>query len=396
MGYSGMKRYSITEPLPNNMSSLPPLSLYIHFPWCVRKCPYCDFNSHTLRQDLPEALYIQALQTELKGYLPSLEYRPFISVFMGGGTPSLFSGEAIQTLMDTLQDVLAPHCEVTLEANPGTVEQQRFQQYHEAGVNRLSIGVQSFQAVFLQGLGRIHNGDEACRAIETAQQVGFNNINIDLMHGLPEQRWKQAENDLTTALAFHPTHLSWYQLTLEPNTAFYHAPPTLPDESTLHEIQTQGHELLTHHGFQHYEVSAYSTPQQHCIHNENYWTFGDYLGIGAGAHSKITHSNGHIERFWNVKHPKQYLAKDTPTVGEKKILTSKEIPFEFMLNALRLQRPIAYDLFVERTGLSMDTVKGILHQLEQEQCLTQNEKTFALTALGHRFLDDVVGRFLVQ
>ncbi|MHA7841050.1 MAG: radical SAM family heme chaperone HemW [Gammaproteobacteria bacterium] len=376
------------------MSFLPPLSLYIHFPWCIQKCPYCDFNSHTLKQDLPETLYIRALQQELNIHRPLLAQRPIISVFMGGGTPSLFSGKAIQTLMDTLQNLLAPYCEVTLEANPGTVEQQHFQQYHEAGVNRISLGVQSFQPHCLKSLGRIHNDIEACRAIETAQTAGFQHINIDLMHGLPQQTWKEAQADLMTALSFHPTHLSWYQLTLEPNTPFYQTPPTLPDETTLHNIQMQGHQLLIQHGFHHYEVSAYSTPQHHCIHNTNYWTFGDYLGIGAGAHSKITHKNGLIERFWNVKHPKQYLNNNTPTIGEKKILTAKEVPFEFMLNALRLQRPIAYKLFTERTGLSIATIQKTLDQLEEEHCLIQNVDTFSLTALGHRFLDNVVARFL--
>lgn len=376
------------------MPTLPPLSLYIHFPWCIEKCPYCDFNSHRLRDNLPETPYLTALQAELKTYLPIFAQRPFISVFMGGGTPSLFSGEAIQRLMHTLQPLLAPHCEITLEANPGTVEQKRFQQYREAGVNRLSLGIQSFQDNFLKSLGRIHNGSDACRAIEAAQQAGFERFNLDLMHGLPQQRWEDAHQDLSTALSFHPTHLSWYQLTLEPNTAFHRTPPTLPDEKTLHEIQTKGHHLLLSHGLTHYEVSAYSTPDHHCIHNENYWTFGDYLGIGAGAHSKITHSNGDIERFWNVKHPKQYLDSNTPTVAENKLLAAEEIPFEFMLNAMRLQRPIAYGLFMERTGLAIETVKGILQGLEDEQCLTQHKESFSLTALGHRFLDDVVARFL--
>lgn len=376
--------------------NLPPLSLYIHFPWCIRKCPYCDFNSHQLSTPIPEEDYINVLAKELILYEAQLTERTLISIFMGGGTPSLFSGPALAKLMKIIEQrcKLAPQCEITLEANPGTAEQARFKHYYESGINRLSLGVQSFQTKFLQRLGRIHDATEACRAIEIAQTAGFTNFNLDLMHGLPDQTWQEAHYDITTALSFQPTHLSWYQLTLEPDTPFYHRPPQLPTEDILDTIYEQGHNYIIQNNYHHYEVSAYSQPLKQCVHNQNYWLFGDYLGIGAGAHSKLTHA-GYIERFVNIKYPRQYLNYVDSPVESKRILTPEEIPVEFMLNILRLQdQLVSYELFTERTDLSPAVINNTLTKLATEGYLTHNDQGFKLTTLGHRFLNNVLENFL--
>jgi len=289
-------------------TALPPLSLYIHFPWCVRKCPYCDFNSHAVRGDLPEDQYIDALLADLESDLPRVWGRPVRSVFLGGGTPSLFSPEAIERLLAGVRArvTLVPEAEVTLEANPGTVETERFRGYRAAGVNRLSIGIQSFQPEQLQKLGRIHGRDEALAAAQAARAAGFDNFNLDLMFGLPQQTLDEALADLRTALALNPTHLSLYQLTLEPNTLFHAQPPELPDEDVLAAMQEALQAELADAGFTQYEVSAYARAGRRCRHNLNYWQFGDYLGIGAGAHAKITDADG-ITRLWKVKQPRNFL-----------------------------------------------------------------------------------------
>lgn len=375
----------------------PPLSLYVHLPWCVKKCPYCDFNSHPLRESIPEDAYIDALIRDLDHDLPLLKNRAIHSIFFGGGTPSLFSGAAIARLLNHIRSqlTLTQDCEITLEANPGTVEQQRFYDYRQAGVNRLSIGIQSFNNEHLKRLGRIHGGDEAERAIAIARQAGFTNINLDLMHGLPEQTLEQALTDLSTAIDFSPPHLSWYQLTLEPNTLFYQQPPALPDDDHLWEIQQAGLRLLSAAGFDHYEVSAHCQPDQFSRHNLNYWEFGDYLGIGAGAHSKITDSETQtIWRFSKLKHPKAYLSPNESFIAEKQAIDTDNRRFEFMLNALRLNRPLSFALFTRRTGLAQDTLSVPLNIGQDKGWLTINEKGFTLTPSGRNFLNDVVSLFM--
>lgn len=374
-----------------------PLSLYIHLPWCVKKCPYCDFNSHFLREAIPEAAYIDALIRDLKSDLADVDNRPLISIFIGGGTPSLFSSDAIARLLTEVKNLipLNPDCEITLEANPGTVEQERFYGYREAGVNRLSIGIQSFNPEHLTRLGRIHNGDEALQAVAIARQANFNNINLDLMYGLPQQTISEALADLTTALSLNPTHLSWYQLTLEPNTPFYHKPPPLPNDDYLWDMQQQGQSLLRAHGFNQYEVSAYTHSDYFSRHNLNYWQFGDYLGIGAGAHSKITDVRQKtVTRCWKVKHPKEYLQKEHDFAGNRHQVKARDLPFEFMLNALRLNGEINNSLFCERTGLELNAIIPVLTIAASKQLMHWDDKKFALTSLGKNFMNEVVELFM--
>ncbi len=375
-----------------------PLSLYIHMPWCVRKCPYCDFNSHAQQGELPQEAYIDALVTELQSRLTVINQRPIHSIFIGGGTPSLFSPQSYATLFNAIARLctLEKNIEITLEANPGTVEQTNFQGYRDVGINRLSLGIQSFQTEKLKSLGRIHGSEEAHRAVAIAHQTGFTNINIDLMHGLPKQTIDDALYDLKTALTLAPTHLSWYQLTLEPNTYFYKHPPRLPKDEAIWKMQLAGKQLLAENNFNQYEVSAFCQPSFHCQHNLNYWEFGDYLGIGAGAHSKITHYNGHISRHSNVKSPKNYLDKDKTRKEEEKILTADELVFEFMLNALRLQKPIPHDLFTARTGLPLTYIQHSLQLAHQYQFLEPTNNCFTLTPLGTHFLNDVIELFLIS
>lgn len=374
-----------------------PLSLYIHMPWCVRKCPYCDFNSHQLKNDLPEEQYINTLLRDLENDLPMVANRKLISIFIGGGTPSLFSPDAIEKLLTEIQKKIPfeQNIEITLEANPGTVDQQRFIGFYQAGINRLSIGIQSFQADKLQKLGRIHNDESALNAVIAVKNAGFKQYNLDLMHGLPDQTLQDACHDLQTALDFIPPHLSWYQLTLEPNTLFHHRPPQLPDENTLIDIQDMGHNLIINKGYQHYEVSAYCQPGNECRHNINYWEFGDYLGIGAGAHSKITDTQNHIiTRTWKIKHPQNYLNCADSFIGEISIINQQEISFEFMLNALRLQKPISKKLFEERTGLPISTIDTQLSLAQQKQLLKVDQNSFEPTQLGRRFLNDLIAIFM--
>lgn len=374
-----------------------PLSLYIHLPWCVKKCPYCDFNSHALKNAIPEDAYVQALLDDFSTYLPQIANRPLISIFFGGGTPSLFSGEAIHTLLTQLksQATFADDIEITLEANPGTVDESRFQHYFTAGVNRLSIGVQSFNAKHLKKLGRIHDDTQAQSAIQAAKKAGFQNINIDLMYALPEQTLEEAMLDLETAMQFNPTHLSWYQLTLEPNTLFHHAPPPLPDEDLMFTIQESGFALLQQQDFQRYEISAFAKNNRRCIHNLNYWQFGDYIGIGAGAHSKLTDiKSGNIVRIAQVKHPNDYLQQAKRKAPQKKIVTEKDIVFEYMLNVLRLIDGAPTTDFVKRTGLSRENLQKPLSIAIEKNLYPAKSTHDIATPLGHQFLNELTAIFL--
>lgn len=378
------------------MSSLPPLSLYIHVPWCVRKCPYCDFNSHTSPQSLPEKAYVAALIADLQADLAWVQGRKIGSVFIGGGTPSLFSGQTYQDLFTQLRQYLdfSSDCEVTLEANPATVEHDNFEGYLAAGINRLSLGVQSFNPTHLQTLGRIHSQQDAFNAIQLAKTAGFSNFNLDLMHCLPQQDLSQALEDIDCALSFHPTHLSWYQLTIEPNTAFYRQPPALPDDDILWAIQEAGQQKLAQAGFQQYEVSAYSQ-QRPSKHNLNYWQFGDYLAIGAGAHGKVTTPEG-IFRYRKTRLPKDYLAaapQQQARLGLEKIVT-EDLYFEFMMNALRLKNGVPIDYFQQRTGLAWSDLLTQIQPAINKQWLTLDTQHIKCTDLGFNYLNDVLSLFL--
>ncbi len=379
------------------MTTVPPLSLYIHFPWCVRKCPYCDFNSHTLKQDLPEAAYIEALLADLQQDLSLVQNREIVSIFMGGGTPSLFSPEAMAYLLNQIKQMLScsKELEITLEANPGTVEQERFKGFYQAGINRLSLGIQSFQDDKLKTLGRIHDANAAIQAVVAAKQAGFTNFNLDLMFGLPEQEIAEALYDLNTAIALEPTHLSWYQLTLEPNTLFYHQRPTLPEDDKLWEMQQQGQALLAKHHYNPYEISAYSRDGFQCLHNRNYWEFGDYLGIGAGAHGKITDSNKRqVIRTHKVKHPKDYLNPSRSFIAGQTVVPPSELSFEFMLNHLRLKQPILFDLFEQRTFLPKTVLEIQLQRASEHLFIEQSQQGFVTTQLGWQFLNNLTEIFL--
>ncbi|SFR50887.1 oxygen-independent coproporphyrinogen-3 oxidase [Marinobacter gudaonensis] len=372
----------------------PPLSLYIHVPWCVRKCPYCDFNSHALQGELPESAYLDALLEDLDQDLALVSGRKISTVFIGGGTPSLLSGAFYQALFGRLREklALAVDAEITLEANPGTLEAGRFEAFRKAGINRLSIGVQSFDPDHLTVLGRIHDSDSAHRAIQTARQAGFDNFNIDLMHGLPGQTPEQAVRDLEAALAYEPPHLSWYQLTLEPNTEFYSRPPSLPDDDRLWDIYQQGARFLRAHGYRDYEVSAWCRNNRASRHNLNYWTFGDYLALGAGAHGKVSFADGRIQRYWKTRQPEAYLNRiGSRTAGTAEI-EPDERPLEFLMNALRLSEGVDETLFLQRTGLPLATVGVKLDQLRKEGLLEKGR--LQATDLGQRYLNSLLERFL--
>lgn len=379
----------------------PPLSLYIHFPWCVAKCPYCDFNSHAMKQPIDEAAYCQQLIADLQHsqekFAHYLQERPIRSIFMGGGTPSLFSGTALATLLDKIKKILPvnPDAEITLEANPGTVEQQRFHDYYQAGINRLSLGIQSFDDGMLKKLGRIHDSREAHKAIACARAAGFNNLNLDLMFGLPQQSIKQAFYDLDQAFAAAPTHISWYQLTLEPNTLFFKHPPPIPTEDQVFDIYQFGQQRLLDQGYRNYEISAYGKEGYYCQHNMNYWQFGDYLGIGAGAHSKLTaYRTGEIVRFVKHKQPKLYLKTTVDFLQSREIIAPAACAFEFMLNALRLNQPIPLSLFTERTGLEVRSIETPLKTAIAQGMLSNSEGNIHKTHLGQRFVDDILQLFL--
>lgn len=374
-----------------------PLSLYIHLPWCARKCPYCDFNSHEFHGNLPEELYINALTRDLDDNLPAIWGRGLMSIFFGGGTPSLFSPSAIEKILTIIHSRLrfGASTEITLEANPGTIDESRFKGFRAAGVNRLSIGIQSLQDSKLKALGRIHDREYALRAIESAINAGFTNFNLDLMHGLPDQSVEEALGDLHDALQFQPPHLSWYQLTIEPNTFFHNQTPTLPDENILWDIQEAGKTLLAKHHLNQYEVSAYALEDRQCLHNLNYWEFGDYLGIGAGAHSKLTQvDEGTITRHWQVKNPKDYLDKSKNQTANRSILSPQDCVFEFMLNALRLTGGVPSSLFEERTGLALQLIEPMLSVAREKKLLMKNSEIICATPLGQRYLNDLLQIFL--
>ncbi|MDF2867952.1 MAG: hemN [Gammaproteobacteria bacterium] len=379
------------------MTTLIPLSLYIHFPWCIRKCPYCDFNSHALKQDLPEEDYIKALLADLQQDLSLVQNREIVSIFMGGGTPSLFSPQAIAYLLSQIKQMLpcSPKLEITLEANPGTVEQDRFKGFYQAGINRLSLGIQSFQDDKLKTLGRIHDANAAVRAVLATKQAGFTNFNLDLMFGLPKQEIDDALYDLNTAIALEPTHLSWYQLTLEPNTLFYHQRPTLPADDKIWEMQQQGQALLAKHHYRQYEISAYSREGFPCLHNRNYWEFGDYLGIGAGAHGKITDSNTQqVIRTHKAKHPKDYLDPNRPFIAGQIKVPANELSFEFMLNNLRLKQAVLFNLFEQRTFLAKTVLTASLQKATELLFIEQTRQGFQVTELGWQFLNNLMEIFL--
>lgn len=374
--------FGVTAPLP--------LALYVHWPWCVRKCPYCDFNSHESAPQ--EAAYLAALIADLEAALPAIWGRTIVSVFIGGGTPSLMSGATVDALLAALRMrlPLLPDAEITLEANPGTVEAERFAAYRGAGVNRLSLGIQSFADAKLAALGRIHSGDEARRAITIAQRH-FARVNLDLMYALPEQTLTEARRDIETAIATGVTHLSAYHLTLEPNTQFHHAPPPLPDDDLAADMQDMVEESLAAAGFDHYETSAFAKPSQRCAHNLNYWTFGDYLGIGAGAHSKLSDHTG-IRREARPRHPKDYLA--APVTRNWQSVAQEDLPGEFMMNALRLAAGVPLDYFAERTGLPLAVIEKSALAARREGLLELAAGRLQPTAQGRRFLNRLIGLFL--
>lgn len=372
----------------------PPLGLYIHIPWCVQKCPYCDFNSHGQRDVIPEKAYIAHLLDDLAEDVKRVPNRTVTSIFIGGGTPSLFSEAGIAQLLDGVRTRidLADTAEITLEANPGTVEAGRFAGYVQGGVNRLSIGIQSFQPQHLSALGRIHDSEQAQFAIQQAQGAGLNSFNTDLMHGLPNQSIDNALADLQTAIRFAPKHLSWYQLTIEPNTPFYSKPPTLPDDDILWDIQSQGHDMLTAAGYEQYEISGYSQPGFQCQHNLNYWRFGDYLGIGCGAHGKITDSTqGTITRTVKVKHPRGYMDLQRPYLDDESIVADDDQVFEFFMNRFRLVEPCPKQDFYDFTRATLDNEQiAALAKASDQGLLLESSKSWQVTAKGRRYLNSLL------
>jgi len=378
-----------------------PLSLYIHLPWCVKKCPYCDFNSHEAKTELNEPAYIEALIRDIDFELPRIWGRKIISVFIGGGTPSLFSAEALERLISALRARLniAPAIEITLEANPGTAEAEKFKAYRELGINRLSIGVQSFNDAHLKSLGRIHDANEALHAIDLARAAGFENFNLDLMFGLPNQTIEDALNDLETAVAQSPTHLSWYQLTIEPNTVFYSKPPKIPSDDDSWFMQEQGQLVLEENGFKQYEISAYAKDKNVALHNINYWEFGDYLGIGAGAHGKITNiAEGKIERFTRHKIPKRYieLAGNDSVITQTRKLNRNDLPLEFMMNAMRLKEGVPANLFLQRTGVPLKIIEKELSIAVEKNLLDWQLNKLKPTIQGQRYLNSLLEMFVKQ
>ncbi len=379
---------------PRNDGKEIPLSLYIHFPWCTSKCPYCDFNSYAKTNvPIPEEDYINALIADFKHDLEKVQGRELISIFMGGGTPSLFEAHWIDKLLTEINKHIKfnKNIEITLEANPESLDYQKLISYRAAGVNRISIGVQSFNPKHLKILGRAHSSAQALAAIIATQKAGFHNYNIDLMYGLPKQTVNDALNDLIEALTFSPPHLSWYHLTLEPNTVFYQKPPKhLPKESLLMEIEQKGREYLASKNLHRYEISAYKRAQYQSKHNCNYWEFGDYLGIGAGAHSKITDlATGQVERLWKHRTPLKYLNKELNFISGQKILSSQDLKLEFLMNALRLIDGVPKALFTQRTGLSLDCL-----QLSEDDLLLKRSDRLQLTERGQLFLDEVLARYV--
>ncbi len=386
-----MSQSGIAEP--------PPLTLYVHIPWCVKKCPYCDFNSHALREDTDEAAYVDALLLDLDHDLSSARERSFGSIFIGGGTPSLFSAAAIGRLLRGIHARLGwrQDMEVTLEANPGTVEAGRYAEFREAGVTRLSVGVQSFDGGILERIGRIHGPQQAIAAAREAARAGFHSCNLDLMFGLPGQGLAQARADVETAIALGASHISYYEMTLEPNTRFHADPPPLPDEDLIWDMQLQGQALLAQAGYRQYEVSAYALRGHRCRHNLNYWRFGDYLGLGAGAHGKITIAGDQprVSRARKVRHPAEYLGKagTSAAVSSRRTLDKEDLLFEFMLNALRLNAGFTAALFESRTGLRRERLEPGLARAQERGMIERTGATVRPTPLGRRYLNDLIAFF---
>ncbi|MBD1569201.1 MULTISPECIES: radical SAM family heme chaperone HemW [Aliivibrio] len=378
----------------------PPLSLYIHIPWCIQKCPYCDFNSHALKAEIPEAQYISALiddlDTDLARYDMQSEPRKLHSIFIGGGTPSLITAPEIKRLLSEVEKRLpfADDIEITMEANPGTVEAGRFVEYRQAGVNRISIGVQSFQQEKLEKLGRIHGKDEAIRAAHLAHEAQLNSFNLDLMHGLPNQSIEDALSDLQQAIDLNPPHLSWYQLTIEPNTVFYYKPPTLPDDDDLWDIFEQGHQMLAKAGYVQYEISGYSKVGYQCRHNLNYWRFGDYLGIGCGAHGKLSFADGRIVRTTKIKHPRGFLDLTKPYLIDEQEVMDHDRPFEFFMNRFRLLEACPKQDFIDKTGLGFDTIQETIDWAKEKKYLEETETHWQITEHGKLFLNDMLEAFM--
>lgn len=380
--------------MPVNCLQLPPLSLYIHIPWCVQKCPYCDFNSHALKGEVPHQEYVEHLLADLAADLAFTGGRALSTLFIGGGTPSLLSAEAMQMLLDGVRSRIriVDDAEITMEANPGTVEAERFSGYQRAGVNRISIGVQSFNAEKLTRLGRIHGPDEAKRAAHLATALGLRSFNLDLMHGLPDQSLQEALDDLRQAIALDPPHLSWYQLTIEPNTLFSSRPPQLPDDDALWDIFQQGHELLSAAGYQQYETSAYAKPGYQCQHNLNYWRFGDYLGIGCGAHGKLTFADGRILRTTKTKHPRGFMRGDYRDKLHEVAITDR--PFEFFMNRFRLLEPAPRAEFGDYTGLDEKVIRTALDKALAKGYLQETAAHWQITEHGKLFLNSLLELFL--
>lgn len=396
---------SMSDSQSPKLESLPPLSLYIHIPWCMKKCPYCDFNSHEIRSqngDVPEAEYVAALIRDLETALPQIWGRRVVSVFFGGGTPSLFGARSIDTILTAVRALLPLEhfAEITLEANPGTFEVKKFADFRAAGINRLSIGIQSFNSRHLRLLGRIHDDNEAHRAIEIAQK-NFDNVNLDLMYALPHQALEEAQSDIEAAIAYNVPHISAYHLTLEPNTLFHRYPPPLPDDDLSAEMQLMIEQTLAHADYVNYETSAFARLGRESRHNLNYWMFGDYLGIGAGAHSKISFA-GKIVRQMRYKQPRDYLARTAPgmesgsSVMEQHEVGRDERGFEFMMNALRLTKGFAIEMFTERTGLPITSIKRQLDEAERRQFIERDYQHIAPTLAGRHFLNDLLQIFLPE
>ena len=396
-------KIAIDPPGSTRLAALPPLALYVHIPWCVRKCPYCDFNSHAAlgssherAGSLPEADYVAALISDLEGLLPSVWGRRVSSIFIGGGTPSLFSAQAIDRLLADVRAriLVEPDAEITLEANPGTVEAQRFRGYRDAGVNRVSLGIQSFDDAMLKALGRIHGGDEARRAIEVAQ-ASFDNLNLDLMYGLPGQTLGMARADIEEGARFGTPHLSAYQLTIEPNTVFFSHPPALPAHDAAADMQAMVEETLAAAGFGHYETSAFARPGHRCRHNLNYWMFGDYLGIGAGAHGKVSFPD-RVVRHERIKQPREYMAAagQGQSISAERSVRAGELPFEFILNALRLVEGFPVELFGNRTGQPIAVIERRLADAEAKGLLERDWQHIRPTRQGRLFLNELLEEFL--
>lgn len=374
---------------------LPALSLYIHIPWCVQKCPYCDFNSHGQNGELPQQAYVDALMEDLRQDLYLVQGRKIHTIFIGGGTPSLFDASQIKRILDGANALIpfSDDIEITMEANPGTLEHDNFSAYRAAGVTRLSIGVQSFSKDKLNLLGRIHDQNEARLAAQKASQAGYLSFNLDLMHGLPSQSFAEAMADIDTAAALNPPHLSWYQLTIEPNTLFHSKPPPLPDDEDLWHIYEQGQQKLAALGYEQYEISAYAKPGYQCRHNLNYWQFGDYLGIGCGAHGKLTlPEENRIIRTVKIKHPKGYLSAST-YLAEQMDVAEEDRPLEYLMNRLRLMTPIPKQEFEQRTGLHRNTLSDGMEKAKQRGLLTESTEHWQLTSKGHMFVNDLLTQF---